>query len=199
MTHQVVGRGVAAIAVVAVTSLVGAAPATAHTGMPAAGAVDGLAHPLAGVDHLLAMVAVGVVAATIRDRRVAWLVPLGFVAGMIVGGLTGFAGVTAPGVEVGVAVSVVVLGALIALRAEPVGKLLPLIGAAFGALHGHAHGAELPSGAAPLAYMAGFVVASAALHLAGTGIGVALDRVPRARVVAGSAVSATGVLLVVLG
>lgn len=197
MTRPVLSRGTAVVVVVAAaTSSWTAAPALAHTGLPAAGALDGATHPLSGLDHLLAMVAVGVVAAMIRDRRVAWLTPLGFVAGMIVGGLAGVAGVTAPGIEVGIAVSVVVLGVFVALRSEGFGSWwLPLVMAVFGALHGQAHGAELPAGAAPLAYMAGFVATTAALHLAGTGIGAALGRVPRARVVAGLAVSVTGVLL----
>lgn len=195
MARAALGRGGLAVAAAAVTVLLGAAPAAAHTGLPAAGAVDGLSHPLSGLDHLLAMVAVGVVAAMVRNRRVAWLTPVGFVAGMIVGGLAGFAGITAPGIEVGIAASVAVLGVFIAVRSEGPGSWLPLVMAVFGAMHGQAHGAELPAGAAPLAYMAGFVATTAALHLAGTGIGVALGRVPRARVVAGLAVSMTGVLL----
>lgn len=186
------------VVVVAATSSGTAAPALAHTGLPAAGALDGAIHPLSGLDHLLAMVAVGVVAATIRDRRVAWLTPFGFVAGMIAGGLAGFAGATVPGLEIAIAASVVCLGLYVTMSSGGAGMWLPLAAIALGALHGQAHGAELPTGAAPVAYMAGFVAATAALHLAGTGVGVALDRLPRARRVAGLAVSATGVLLVAI-
>lgn len=195
MSRSLLGRGLAAIVVAVGAASVVAAPASAHTGLPVAGAVDGLSHPLAGMDHLLAMVAIGVVAATARDRRVAWFTPLAFVAGMVLGGLVGFAGIAAPGIEIAIAVSVIVLGALIAVRTQGAGMWLPLVAAAFGALHGHAHGAELPAGAVPLAYMAGFVATTVALHLAGTGIGVGLGRAPAARVATGLAVSVTGVVL----
>ncbi|MCE7885708.1 MAG: urease accessory protein [Actinobacteria bacterium ATB1] len=173
-----------------------AGPAGAHTGLPAGGAVDGLTHPLLGLDHFLAMVAVGVLAATARDRRIAWFTPVGFIVGMIVGGLLGFSGLDAPFIESAIALSVVALGALIIVRTENSGLWVPLLAAIFGALHGHAHGAELPEGAAPLAYLAGFVAATAALHLAGTGLGVGLRRAPAIRVVAGAFVSTVGVLLV---
>ncbi|MEJ5256021.1 MAG: HupE/UreJ family protein [Acidimicrobiales bacterium] len=172
-----------------------AEPAAAHTGLPTDGALDGLAHPLLGLDHLLAMIAVGVLAATARDRRVAWLTPAGFVTGMVIGGLVGLSGVEAPFLEVGITASVVALGALIVIRAAEAGLWLPLLAACFGALHGHAHGAELPSDAAPLAYLAGFVLSTLVLHLAGTGIGLGLRRAPVVRVAAGSFVSAMGVLL----
>jgi urease accessory protein len=175
--------------------LVVAAPAIAHTGPPADGALDGVLHPLSGVDHLLAMVAVGVLAATTRDRRVAWLTPIGFVAGMIAGGAVGLAGPEVPVVEVAIAASVVVLGLLIGTVARDTGPWLVVVAASFGAAHGHAHGAELPAGAAPFVYTAGFVVATAALHLAGTVGGLGLRRLPIVRVAIGIAVGAVGVVL----
>ncbi|MCX7620651.1 MAG: HupE/UreJ family protein [Acidimicrobiales bacterium] len=186
---------VAAVFGASVATLVAASPASAHTGLPARGVVDGLAHPLLGLDHLLAMVAVGVLAATARNRRIAWLTPIGFIAGMMIGGLLGFAGVDVPFVEVAIASSVVVLGTLIIGRTENSGLWLPLVAMAFGSMHGYAHGAELPEGAAPSAYMAGFVASTAALHLSGTALGVALRRAPAVRIAAGALIASVGVLV----
>jgi len=179
----------------AVAPLLVADGAGAHTGLPAGGAADGLRHPLLGLDHLLAMVAVGVLAAGVRGRA-AWLMPVGFVTGMIVGGCLGFAGLEAPLVEAAIATSVVTLGALIVVRVGDRGAWLPLVAAAFGLAHGHAHGTELPTGAVPVAYTAGFVAATAALHLAGAAIGVGLRRTPNLRVASGVLVAVVGVLLV---
>lgn len=186
----------AAAAAGAVAPLLVAGRAGAHTGLPTDGARDGLTHPLLGLDHVLAMVAVGVLAAAGDRGRVAWLIPGGFVAGMIAGGALGFAGFETSFGEAAIAISVVALGALIVVRARNTGLWCPILAAAFGAAHGHAHGMELPAGAAPLAYMAGFVVATAALHLAGTAIGIALRRAPTLRVASGAFVSVAGLLLV---
>jgi urease accessory protein len=177
-----------------------ASPAGAHTGLPAGGALDGLGHPVHGLDHLLAMVAVGVIAAAVTDRRIAWLTPVGFVAGMVLGGAAGLSGVGFPAVELAIATSVVVLGALVVVLTtrttrRRVGLWLPVLAAVFGAAHGHAHGAELPSGALPAAYLAGFLAATVALHLTGAAAGLGLRRVKVAQVVAGAAVAAAGVLL----
>jgi urease accessory protein len=170
-------------------------PAGAHTGLTAAGAADGALHPFLGLDHLLAMVAVGVLAATASSRRIAWLTPVGFLTGMIVGGLAGLAGLELPLVELVIAMSVVALGLAIIVVTENRGLWLPVIAAAFGAAHGHAHGAELPAGALPLAYVVGFVAATAALHLAGTALGVGLRRTPTIRVGAGALVATAGLTL----
>lgn len=190
----------AAVAVVALAS-----PAGAHE-LPGRGGLDGLAHPLLGADHLLAMVAVGVLAALVPAasgrRRVAWLVPTGFLAGMLVGGALGLAGVGLPGSEAVIGGSVVALGALVAVGlgrgslARPA-AWLPLLAVALGAAHGHAHGAEAPAGAVPALYVAGFVAATALLHLAGAGVGLALRSRHLARVAAGSGVAAAGALLLV--
>jgi urease accessory protein len=161
--------------------------------------LDGAAHPLVGVDHLLVMVAIGVVAATARDRRVALLTPTGFVGGMIAGAIPALLGFDVPAVEVVVAASVAVLGLLI-LTATHNGHLwLPVLAAAFGAVHGHAHGTELPAGATPVACITGFVVTTAALHLAGYSVGARLRRLPSARLAAGVAIVATGVGLLLVG
>jgi len=185
---------VTAMAPVAVA--VAATPAGAHTGLPAGGLVDGLVHPVAGPDHLIAMLAVGVLAATAAER-VAWWVPVGFVAGMIAGGLVGMGTGPVAVIETGIVASVVVLGGLIAVIRRTDGWWLPLVAATFGALHGHAHGAELPDGAAPVAYLVGFVAATAALHVAGTGVGLLVRHRAPARLAAGAMVSATGAALVI--
>ena len=189
---------VTAMALAGVALVVSARPASAHTGLPARSALDGLLHPLTGPDHLLAMVAVGVLAASVSNRRVAWMTPIGFVLGMIAGGVAGMIGLQLPGVEVVIALSVIVLGLLIVTMKDNAGPWLPILAGAFGAIHGHAHGAELPASAVSLAYVAGFVLATAALHLSGTAIGLGLRRTPVLRMAAGTAVSMAG-LVVLLG
>lgn len=188
-----------AVAGAAATVPLVAAPAGAHTGLPAGGALDGVVHPLAGLDHLLAMVAVGVLAALAGTRRAAWAVPAGFVGGMVLGGAAGLAGVELPAVEVLIAASVVVLGVLVAVGVEGSATWLPLVAVAMGAVHGHAHGAELPAGAAPVAYVAGFVVATAALHATGAAAGLGLRRLPVVRVGAGATMASVGALLLLAG
>lgn len=174
---------------------VAATPAGAHTGLPAGGLVDGIVHPVVGTDHLVAMLAVGVLAATAAER-VAWWVPVGFVAGMAAGGLVGMRTGPVAVIETGIVASVVVLGGLIAVIRRTDGWWLPPVAATVGALHGHAHGAELPDGAAPVAYLVGFVAATAALHVAGTGVGLLVRRRAPARLAAGAIVSAAGAALV---
>ncbi len=142
------------------------------------GAVDGFAagflHPLSGVDHLLAMVAVGIWGAAL-GAPLLWALPVAFPLLMVAGGVLGIAGVPLPFVESGIATSVIVLGlAIVAMwRAPP--PLAVAIVAAFGICHGYAHGLELPRAASPAAYSAGFVICTGLLHLAGIAIG-ALDR-----------------------
>lgn len=160
--------------VLASASLAG--PAFAHTG---AGAVHGfgagLLHPLTGFDHLLAMVAVGLWAGLTGGRaRLAW--PLAFVAMMLAAGWWGMSGAALPGVETGIAVSIVILGLAIAFRATPPLAAGAAACAIFAIFHGHAHGAELPQGASGLGYAAGFVVATAGLHAAGLVLAAQLAR-----------------------
>ena len=173
-------------------------PAAAHTGQPTSGFADGALHPLLGSDHLLAMLAVGVVAALVSDRRTAWLLPAGFVAGMIAGGLVGMAGVTFPGIELAVAASVVLLGLAVTGAVDTARRWLPALALLFGAAHGLAHGGELPSGAAPLAYLGGFVVATAVLHGVGAVGGIQLRNRPAVRAATGAAMAATGLGLLAL-
>jgi urease accessory protein len=175
--------------------LLPAAPALAHPGHGLNGLGDGMVHPLTGPDHLLAMVAVGVVAAFASSRRVAWFTPLAVVGGMLVGGVLGLAGLSLPGTETAIAVSVVALGVLVATAARRDGLWLPVLVGLFGAAHGVAHGAEAPSAASPVAFVAGFVAVTVALHASGALAGLALRRAPAARVAAGALVSGAGLAL----
>ncbi|WP_376988285.1 HupE/UreJ family protein [Bosea sp. R86505] len=180
--------------VVIATALAG--PALAHTGVGAVhGFGAGLMHPLFGVDHVLAMVAVGLWAGLTGGRaRLAY--PLAFVGMMVLSGLWGMSGAALPGVEIGIAVSVVVLGLAIALRATPPLAAGAAACAIFAIFHGHAHGAELPQGSSGLAYALGFVLATAALHGAGLGLaGLLAARAPLLARVAGGGLALAGVAI----
>jgi urease accessory protein len=159
-------------------TLLAACSVHAHPGHDVESLGTGLAHPLLGADHLLAMVAVGVwSAAAFRGPRAA-VGPLVFLGTLICGALLAMSGVAVPRVEAGVAASVVVLAALLFLgRRTGVGVGLCAIAFA-GLLHGYAHGSELGAGRSALAYCAGFMLTSAALHLAGLGLGVRMRGLP---------------------
>jgi urease accessory protein len=169
-----------AAAVFALATIAAPTVASAHPGHEGAGFVHGLLHPLGGVDHILAMVAVGLFAVQLGGRAL-WLVPASFVAVMAAAGLAGMAGIEIPGVEAGIALSVLVLGAVIALRIDmPLAAAMGLVGF-FAIFHGHAHGAEMPETASGLAYGMGFVAATAALHALGIAAGLAIGRTGSAR------------------
>jgi len=172
-------------------------PALAHTGvLSVSGFAAGFGHPIGGFDHVLAMVAVGILAAQ-QGGRAVWLVPAAFVAMMAVGGALGISGVALPYVEPGIAGSAVVLGAVIAAgRRMPVAAAMGLAGA-FAVFHGHAHGTEMPVDARGLAYGAGFVLATAMLHAAGIGLGAGTAKAGRALAVrlGGGAIALAGLAL----
>jgi urease accessory protein len=159
------------------------AVALAHMGVgPADGLMNGLAHPVTGLDHILAMVAVGLWAAQ-RGGRAIWLVPLAFVTVMAVGGLLGMMAISIPFVEQGIVASVLVLGLLIAAAVRlPLVASMILVGL-FALFHGHAHGAEMPDTASGVAYGLGFIVATAGLHGVGIGLGLAAQRLSNERLV----------------
>ena len=173
-----------------------AGPALAHTGVGAVhGFGAGLLHPLFGLDHVLAMVAVGLWAG-LTGGRARYAYPLAFVAMMILAGLWGMSGAQLPGVEIGIAVSVVVLGLAIALRAAPPLAAGAAACAIFAIFHGHAHGAEPPDGASGLSYAIGFVLATAALHGAGLGLaGLLAARAPLLARVAGGGLALAGLAI----
>lgn len=174
-----------------------ASPAHAHVGGAADGLAHGALHPLLGADHLLAMVAVGLWAAQ-RGGRATWLLPLAFVATMIAGALLGASGVALPGVEQGILLSVLLLGALVATAARAPAAVGAMVVAAFALLHGHAHGSEMPATTSGVAYGAGFALATAALHAAGVLVALGLRRRAIGAValrVAGAAIGLGGVAL----
>jgi urease accessory protein len=157
-----------------------AAPALAHTGTGPTHEMghdlaQGFLHPLGGLDHVLAMVAVGLYAAQLGGRSL-WLLPAAFVATMIAGGLLGYVGVPVPMVEQGIGLSVVAMGLAIALGLRLPTVVATILVGVFALVHGHAHGSEGAKLASFLPYAAGFVAATAILHAAGIGLGLALDR-----------------------
>ena len=138
----------------------------------AAGFIAGLSHPVSGLDHVLAMVAVGLWGAVLGPPAI-WVLPVAFPMVMAFGGLMGLLGFPLPGVEIGIAVSAVVLGALVLAEVRPPLWLAALIVAFFAIFHGHAHGRELPEGTSALLYSLGFVVATGLLHAVGILLGAA--------------------------
>ncbi|MBB3657866.1 urease accessory protein [Rhizobium sp. BK650] len=152
------------------------AAAYAHPGVgEAAGLVHGFSHPISGLDHILAMVMVGVLASQLGGRAV-WALPATFVLVMILGGSLGMAGINVPFVETGIALSVIVLGTFIALNIRASTAAAIGIVGLFAIFHGHAHGVEMPENAGGAAYAAGFTIATALLHMTGLGLGFLIAR-----------------------
>jgi urease accessory protein len=172
-----------------------ALPALAHVQEgQAAGFLTGLAHPVSGLDHVLAMIAVGLWGAQLGAPAL-WLLPVTFPLVMAFGGFLGLLGIPLPGVEVGIALSALALGLAVATSWRPPLVMAAVLVAVFAVFHGHAHGTELPEGQSGLTYSIGFVVATGLLHLAGIGIGV-IQRWPagqRVLRVLGAGVAAGGV------
>ncbi len=156
--------------------LLTATAASAHTGDAAgAGFVTGFLHPLLGWDHVAAMIAVGLWGAFLGAPAI-WVLPVAFPLVMALGGALGVAGVPLPGIETGIAASALVIGLAVALAARPPLWVAAAIVALFAVFHGHAHGTEMPTAADPIAYAAGFVVATGLLHLAGIAFGLLAAR-----------------------
>lgn len=189
-------RAIVKRALPALAAMAAAMPAFAHTGAgPAAGFQAGLLHPLFGLDHVLAMVAVGLWAGLVGGRARLFY-PAAFVTMMMLAGLWGMSGAALPGVEAGIAISVVVLGAAIALDLTPPLAAGTAACAILAIFHGHAHGAELPQGASGLSYALGFVLATAALHGAGLALaGAVAARAPLIARVAGGALALAGMAI----
>ncbi|MGN5594554.1 HupE/UreJ family protein [Stutzerimonas nitrititolerans] len=146
--------------------LLSPALAFAHPGHDHAGVISGITHPILGLDHLLAMLAVGLWASQ-QQGKARLALPLTFVATMLIGGLLGFAGIELPLMETGIAGSVLALGLLVALAVRPPLPLAAGLTALFALSHGMAHGLELPELASPWGYAVGFIAATAFLHAAG--------------------------------
>jgi urease accessory protein len=151
-------------------------PLTTHLlahaqGGETAGLLSGLQHPLSGLDHIAAMVAVGLWGAQLGVPAV-WLLPVTFPMVMAFGGMAGLMGLALPGIEIGIAVSAILLGVMVGLEARPRLWVAAVLVGFFAIFHGHAHGAELPVGADALLYSIGFVAATGCLHATGIGIGL---------------------------
>ncbi len=169
--------------------------ALAHVGQGRAeGLLAGLRHPVSGLDHVLAMVSVGLWGAQLGAPAI-WLLPVTFPMVMAFGGMLGLVGIPLPGVEVAIALSGIALGIAVLSEWRPPIPLAAVLVGFFAIFHGHAHGAELPAGASGLLYSLGFVAATGTLHAIGIGIGV-IHRWGWGRIalrVAGAGVASAGV------
>ena len=181
---------------VVLASLAWAPAAHAHVQQgQAAGFLTGLGHPISGLDHVLAMIAVGLWGAQLGAPAL-WLLPVTFPMVMALGGMVGLLGLALPGVEVGIAASAILLGSAVMFELRPpIVAAVALVGI-FGVFHGHAHGTELPVGQSALLYSMGFVIATGCLH----GVGIAVGAIhgwpwgQRLLRAAGAAVALAGVV-----
>ncbi|MEN8693075.1 MAG: HupE/UreJ family protein [Desulfobacterales bacterium] len=172
-----------------------AAPALAHVQEgQAQGFLTGLHHPISGLDHVLAMIAVGLWGAQLGAPAV-WMLPVAFPMMMAFGGFLGLLDIPLPGVEIGIALSALLLGFMIAREAKPSLMVSVVIVAFFAIFHGHAHGTELPPGQSGMLYSLGFVVSTGCLH----GIGITIGLIHKWRAgrillrISGAAVALGGV------
>jgi len=171
-----------------------AGTASAHTGnhTTVTGFAGGLAHPLTGLDHLFAMIAIVLWAAQ-QGGRALWAVPAAFVGAMVVGGMLPWSGIALPHVETAIALSVLVLGLLIATRRQWAVTAGMALAAGFAVFHGYAHGLEMPLAASPALYGLGFVLATLGLH----GLGIVGSLIGRHAVqVTGAGIAVTGLALI---
>ena len=172
-----------------------ASTALAHDASGTAGGfISGFLHPIFGWDHVVAMVAVGLWGAFLGAPAI-WALPVIFPMVMALGGVLGVAGVPLPAVEITIALSAVVLGAMVGLAARPSLWIAGAIVGVFAVFHGHAHGTELPHAASPLTYSIGFVMATGMLHLCGISFGL-LTRWPHGKIavrIGGALISLVGV------
>lgn len=160
---------------------------------------SGWLHPLTGLDHMLAMIAVGAWSAQIGGRAIS-RVPLAFLGAMAIGGALGIAQYELHGTELGIALSVLLLGVAVALERKAALWIAAVGVGLFGICHGYAHGAEIPAAESPWAYAAGFLLTTAGLHLVGALGGLLLlesQRGQRWLTIAGVAVAIIGGYLIV--
>lgn len=165
--QKTVARGMTTLLLV----LLWAQTAFAHVQQgEAAGFLTGLRHPVSGLDHVLAMVAVGLWGAQLGAPAI-WLLPVAFPLVMAMGAMLGLMGMPLPGIEYGIAASAIMLGAVVMFEVRPPLAAAAILVGFFAIFHGHAHGTELPPGQSALLYSIGFVMATGCLHAAGIGIG----------------------------
>ena len=155
--------------------------------------ISGFRHPISGLDHVVAMIAVGLWGAQLGAPAI-WVLPVAFPLVMAIGGMLGLVGVPLPGTEIGIAASAILLGTAVTLRLRPPLALAAVLVGFFGIFHGYAHGSELPPGANGLLYSMGFVIATGCLHAVGITIGLANRGTwgERAVRMVGAAVALTG-------
>lgn len=184
----------ARISLLLLLSLCWIAPVSAHEIHSGGGFMSGFNHPVLGFDHLLAMLSVGMLSTQLCGRAI-WTVPLAFVTFMLVGGILGLYAIAVPFVEIGIALSVLLLGLAIAFdRQIPLLFAMAFVGV-FAIFHGHAHGAEMPELASPVLYALGFLLGTAVIHLGGVMIGLGMQKMTGQRNlmrVTGAAIAAMG-------
>ena len=170
-------------------------PAFAHSDATSlqGGFITGFMHPISGLDHVVAMVAVGLWGAFLGKPAI-WILPIVFPLVMAFGGALGVAGIPIPYIETGIALSGVVLGLAVLFAVKPPIWVAAIIVGAFAIFHGHAHGTELPNATNPLVFSMGFVIGTGLLHLAGIAIGE-LKRLPKGEWV----IRAGGAIIAVIG
>jgi len=171
MKNQLMPLGLAIVLLMNCASVASAHQETASV----VGFLSGLHHPVSGWDHILAMLAVGLWGAQLRVPAI-WVLPVAFPMMMAVGGLLGLLGYPLPGVEIGIALSALGLGALVLLECRPPLWLAVLLVGGFAVFHGHAHGTELPPGSNGLLYSLGFVISTGLLHAVGIAVGLLYER-----------------------
>jgi urease accessory protein len=155
--------------------LLWASPALAHVEQgQAVGFITGLEHPWSGLDHVLAMIAVGIWGAQLGNPAL-WILPVTFPMVMSLGAMMGLLGIPLPGIEIGIAVSAILLGAMVLGEVKPKLYIAAAMVGFFAIFHGHAHGTELPAGQSGLLYSMGFVIATGVLH----GIGILIGTIHR--------------------
>jgi len=170
--------------------------AYAHDGtnLPLGGFLSGMVHPVLGYDHLLAMLSVGILSAQIGGRAI-WTVPATFVSVMALGGVLGLIDIGLSATELGIAISLVILGSVIAAE-RSISIRVAMIGVGFFAIfHGYAHGAEMPDTAQPFLYALGFLVGTALIHIAGVVIGDIARHYERGKII----LRGGGALIAVIG
>ena len=159
----------------------------------ATGFVTGLQHPWSGLDHVLAMIAVGIWGAQLGSPAI-WLLPVTFPMVMSMGAMMGLLGIPLPGIEIGIALSAILLGAMVFGELRPKLVIAAVMVGFFAVFHGHAHGTELPAGQSGLLYSMGFVIATGILHGMGITIGL-INRWPAGKI----ALRGAGALITIMG
>lgn len=169
---RLIGISFWAISAAAALLLILSSSALAHVqGGQAAGFITGLEHPWSGLDHVLAMIAVGLWGAQLGNPAI-WILPVTFPIVMSLGAMMGLLGIPVPGIEVGIALSAILLGTMVLGEVRPKLAFAAILVGFFAIFHGHAHGTELPAGQSGLLYSIGFVMATGCLHGLGILIGI---------------------------